>query len=121
MRLHSCSYYCDRPECVKAQRDELRDRLEQANQTKPVAYIGTGGGLYWMPNQQVLHSKPVPLYMTPPQRTPMTQQEINKWFEITVQHKETSEWSLQNWFQAGVAIAELVYEIDKPIGAKDEH
>ena len=24
--IHSCSYYCDWPECVKAQRDELRDR-----------------------------------------------------------------------------------------------
>ena len=22
--LHACSYYCDRPECIKAQRDELR-------------------------------------------------------------------------------------------------
>ena len=22
--LHTCSYYCDRPECIKAQRDELR-------------------------------------------------------------------------------------------------
>ena len=21
---HTCSYYCDRPECIKAQRDELR-------------------------------------------------------------------------------------------------
>ena len=27
--IHSCSYYCDRPECIKAQRDELRDRLAQ--------------------------------------------------------------------------------------------
>jgi hypothetical protein len=27
--VHSCSYYCDRPDCVKAQRDELRDRLAQ--------------------------------------------------------------------------------------------
>jgi len=26
--IHSCSYYCDRPECIKAQRDELRERLE---------------------------------------------------------------------------------------------
>lgn len=26
--IHSCSYYCARPECIKAQRDELRDRLE---------------------------------------------------------------------------------------------
>jgi len=24
MKDHSCSYYCDRPECIKAQRDELR-------------------------------------------------------------------------------------------------
>jgi len=27
-QVHTCSYYCDRPECLKAQRDELRDRLE---------------------------------------------------------------------------------------------
>ena len=27
MTIHSCSYYCQRPECIKAQRDELRDRL----------------------------------------------------------------------------------------------
>jgi len=27
--IHSCSYYCDRPECIKAQRDELRERLAQ--------------------------------------------------------------------------------------------
>ena len=25
--IHSCSYYCDRPECIKAQRDNLRERL----------------------------------------------------------------------------------------------
>jgi Protein of unknown function (DUF551) len=27
--IHSCSYYCDKPECIKAQRDELREKLEQ--------------------------------------------------------------------------------------------
>lgn len=27
MTIHSCSYYCQRPECIKAKRDELRDRL----------------------------------------------------------------------------------------------
>lgn len=26
---HSCSYHCDRPECIKAQRDELRATLER--------------------------------------------------------------------------------------------
>jgi hypothetical protein len=25
--IHSCGYYCDRPACIKAQRDELRDKL----------------------------------------------------------------------------------------------
>jgi hypothetical protein len=25
--IHSCGYYCDRPACVKAQRDKLRDKL----------------------------------------------------------------------------------------------
>ena len=25
--IHSCGYYCDRPFCIKAQRDELRDRV----------------------------------------------------------------------------------------------
>jgi len=30
MSIHTCSYYCDRPECVKAQRDELRQKFEQA-------------------------------------------------------------------------------------------
>ena len=28
--IHSCSYYCDRPGCIKAQRDELRDKYEEA-------------------------------------------------------------------------------------------
>jgi len=28
--IHSCSYYCTRPACVLQQRDELRDKLEQA-------------------------------------------------------------------------------------------
>lgn len=25
--IHSCGYYCERPACVRAQRDELRDRF----------------------------------------------------------------------------------------------
>ena len=25
--IHSCSYYCTRPECVRTQRDQLRDEL----------------------------------------------------------------------------------------------
>lgn len=28
--IHTCSLYCDRPECMKRQRDLLRDALEQS-------------------------------------------------------------------------------------------
>jgi hypothetical protein len=28
--VHTCSYHCNRPECIKAQRDELRDSLAAA-------------------------------------------------------------------------------------------
>lgn len=45
MSIHSCSYYCNRPECIKAQRDELvkrmetdgngRERLERSLYTRP--------------------------------------------------------------------------------------
>lgn len=27
IELHSCSYYCEKPACIKAQRDEMRDAL----------------------------------------------------------------------------------------------
>ena len=27
--IHSCGYFCDRPECIKAQRDELRERVAE--------------------------------------------------------------------------------------------
>ena len=30
MMEHTCSYYCERPDCIRAQRDELRERLESA-------------------------------------------------------------------------------------------
>jgi hypothetical protein len=30
MNIHTCSYYCERPECIRAQRDELRQKIEHA-------------------------------------------------------------------------------------------
>ena len=27
--IHTCSYYCERPACIKAQRDAFRERLLQ--------------------------------------------------------------------------------------------
>lgn len=35
--IHSCSYYCNRPGCIKAQRDELRDSHGAGNQVPPCA------------------------------------------------------------------------------------
>ena len=78
--IHSCSYYCNRPECIKAQRDELRDRLAQPEQ-EPVAWMVLGDGEYgeYAPG---MHFDTVgykeywerrgyelqPLYTAPPQR-----------------------------------------------------
>lgn len=33
--VHTCSYYCERPECIKRQRDELRDRMEAVLAQQP--------------------------------------------------------------------------------------
>jgi hypothetical protein len=38
MNIHSCSYYCDRPECIKAQRDEFVKKMELADDS--AAYHG---------------------------------------------------------------------------------
>jgi hypothetical protein len=38
MSIHTCSYYCERPECIRAQRDELRQKLEQAEKQEPVVF-----------------------------------------------------------------------------------
>lgn len=45
--IHSCSYYCDRPECIKAQRDELRERLAQPERIQLTArdFVVTVGGI----------------------------------------------------------------------------
>jgi len=38
MSIHTCSYYCDRPECVKAQRDELRQKLEKKEKKRLLTF-----------------------------------------------------------------------------------
>ncbi len=36
--IHSCSYFCTRPGCVLAQRDEMRAELARLREQEPVAY-----------------------------------------------------------------------------------
>jgi hypothetical protein len=86
--IHSCSYYCDQPECIKAQRDELRDKMAQPEQKKPqncgTGYcsciecvmkpeqepVGTVGSLF---DENVIMRRMLErdmlVYTTPPQRT----------------------------------------------------
>jgi hypothetical protein len=49
--IHSCGYYCDRPLCIKAQRDELRNKMfsDQAIKT----YSG-GKPNYTQPDEALL-------------------------------------------------------------------
>lgn len=35
--IHSCSLYCERPECVKAQRDEMRDGIKRHEEMAAMA------------------------------------------------------------------------------------
>ena len=68
--IHSCSYYCHIPECIKAQRDELRDKLAQPEQ-EPVAYLceNAVGHKYFRWKKPSSTYKPIALYTIPPQRT----------------------------------------------------
>lgn len=34
--IHSCGYFCDRPECIKAQRDELRAQVAELERKNTV-------------------------------------------------------------------------------------
>jgi hypothetical protein len=41
--IHTCSYYCDKPECIKAQRDELRDKLTKLEHENGICQACVGG------------------------------------------------------------------------------
>jgi hypothetical protein len=50
--IHSCSYYCNRPECVLVQRNELRDKLAQLAEPEPepvACFIGAKGSAFDLP------------------------------------------------------------------------
>jgi hypothetical protein len=52
--IHSCGYYCDRPACLKAQRDELRDKLFEGQAVK--TYSG-GKPNYTQPEEKIAEFK----------------------------------------------------------------
>jgi hypothetical protein len=57
--IHSCGYYCDRPACIKRQRDELRDKLFEGQAVK--TYSG-GKPNYTQPIEQEPTIDGWPLY-----------------------------------------------------------
>jgi hypothetical protein len=79
MSTHTCSYYCERPECIKAQRDELRQKLEQAEKQEPWVKTYCGGK---------------PNYTTPEQE-PVAWHEPGAYGNVTT-HKD---WALANGWE----------------------
>jgi hypothetical protein len=63
--IHSCSYYCTRPACVLAQRDELRGRLTAGARAiatlKTLGYTDEGGELWKPPLGKPQQAEPVAL------------------------------------------------------------
>jgi hypothetical protein len=80
--IHSCSYYCERPACIKAQRDKLREALAQPAPLpvqEPVAWItphGQGWQFRWSPPVNDVPLGWDALYASPPRRHPLTDAEI---------------------------------------------
>jgi len=88
MSTHTCSYYCDRPECIRAQRDELRQALEQAEKQEPFAWIHYAPGYKMQvtqhssePSQKLPdYFKTIPVYTAPPRKewTHLTDEEFDQ-------------------------------------------
>ena len=54
MTIHSCSYYCERPECIKRQRDELREDLAGLESVRRDQAAGRD---YWCKEAQTAQSQ----------------------------------------------------------------
>ena len=65
MMEHTCSYYCERPECIRAQRDELRDRLEKVDQGGAVAGVVLRGGFPTLLQEKYVLPTDIRLYTRP--------------------------------------------------------
>ena len=70
--IHSCSYFCTRPGCVLAQRDEMRAELARLREQEPVAWIQhhkAGDNLVW----DDPGGKKSPMYAAAPPAQPAAQ------------------------------------------------
>lgn len=69
--IHSCSYFCDKPACIKRQRDALRERARESLEG-PLGYAlvrngkQVGLGRSWEAASTRIDAEIVPLYAAPP-------------------------------------------------------
>ena len=102
--IHSCGYYCDRPLCIKAQRDELRDKFIATIpipmvEPEPFEYWNVVEG--WVKIEEVRQhfdtancgtiykhegEGRIPLYAAPPKKewVGLTDKEIENCFEMSM-------------------------------------
>ena len=84
--LHSCSYYCTIPMCIKAQRDEMRKRFIEVAMQEPVAWMvysldGTSVCVTDNPADFTDRHQALPLYTAPQPHKPwvgLTDDEIKE-------------------------------------------
>jgi hypothetical protein len=74
MSIHTCSYYCERPECIKAQRDELRQKLEQAEKQEPLVWMNKYGHVASFKNDEYT----APLYTAPVHAIDISQERVDE-------------------------------------------
>ena len=64
--IHSCDYHCDRPECIRRQRDELRGNLAEVVRLRQAlwdAFAAAGGDTDGQPTPEALATDIVPLML----------------------------------------------------------
>ncbi len=100
--IHSCSYFCTRPACVLAQRDEMRAELARLREQEPVAWIQhhkAGDNLVW----DDPGGKKSPMYAAAPPAQPAAQPvQPQGWQPIETAPKDGQEFVTANSMQGFV-------------------
>src|SRR5690606_1797333 len=102
--IHTCSYECERPECIRAQRDELAARLTAAQQQQPAEgediMVNTPYDVFILPLRPSRLDGKGPRFVVhvpgPEQPAPQAQSSTEAWRDLAI---------------AGAAIVEEIREI----------
>ena len=112
--MHSCSYYCDRPECIKQQRDELRERLEPLLATPECCICGASAPC--MQESDLQPGDPgIPCTFDP------TAQQLYDWNQVLLDRLVKAEDNLAAWKELRKIDSELLDEVRIALGVKVGH